>query len=251
MFKSEMTSSSNVLTSGTDEETLSESSSSSSSSTVDEDLDEAHKTNEIVALIDTSRSFQEPIKFFSDYDSNNEDDNTYECDDVNHRHSDAVATNEEPTTSSHVDSTTNSQDSSESSSSSSLMMLTTTPTSCKVKFDTVVSGIEIASHRDYDQHDRRRLWNSFEEIQMNAERNINEFRADGWEWREATEESDMLLQKKGSSSSNDDDDDAADEEAEEELVHPASYKRTRDVFDSPKSSQRKNRKQRGKRQRQH
>ncbi|CAB9511415.1 expressed unknown protein [Seminavis robusta] len=75
-----------------------------------------------------------------------------------------------------------------------------------VQFEHTVTGIEIRHHRDYPACDRKLMWNSFAEIQANADRNINEFRHDGWQWRNATEESEMVVQSVG------------------ELVHPASYK---------------------------
>lgn len=78
-----------------------------------------------------------------------------------------------------------------------------------VHFDTKVLVVEITSHRDYTKSSRQRMWNSFQEIQENAERNILEFRADNWEWRNATEESEMFMESVG------------------ELVHPASYKQFR------------------------
>ena len=74
-----------------------------------------------------------------------------------------------------------------------------------VHFHGTVSGVEIRSHRDYPECARRRLWNTFAEIQANADRNINEFRHDGWEWRQATEDDMMVKSLNG------------------ELVHPASY----------------------------
>jgi hypothetical protein len=74
-----------------------------------------------------------------------------------------------------------------------------------VQFDVAVFGVEIQSHRDYPESARKLLWNTFAEIQANADRNINEFRHDGWKWRDATEDDMMVKCGDG------------------ELVHPASY----------------------------
>ena len=76
-----------------------------------------------------------------------------------------------------------------------------------VQFDTTVSGVEIPLRIDYPESARKRMWASFAEIHTNAERNINEFRADGYSWQNACEEDGMMLQSVGV------------------LVHPASYKR--------------------------
>jgi hypothetical protein len=74
-----------------------------------------------------------------------------------------------------------------------------------VQFEAIVSGVAIRSHRDYPESARKLLWNTFAEIQANADRNIHEFRHDGWKWRDATE--DEMMVKSGDG----------------ELVHPASY----------------------------
>lgn len=74
-----------------------------------------------------------------------------------------------------------------------------------VQFDATVLGVEIRSHRDYPESARELLWNTFAEIQSNADRNIHEFRHDGWKWRDAAEDDMMVRGGDG------------------ELVHPASY----------------------------
>ena len=90
-----------------------------------------------------------------------------------------------------------------------------------VQFEATVVGVEIPPHSDYPESTRKRMWSSFEEIHKNAERNINEFRADNWEWRNACEEDGMMQQSVGV------------------LVHPASYKRPKVMRDSKKKRRRK------------
>jgi hypothetical protein len=81
------------------------------------------------------------------------------------------------------------------------------PPKC-VHFDSNVSMVEICSHRDLSESTRQRLWSSFAEIHVNAERNIIEFRADNCDWRQACE--DLMYDR-----------------VTGQLFHPASFKRQR------------------------
>ncbi|CAB9511063.1 expressed unknown protein [Seminavis robusta] len=76
----------------------------------------------------------------------------------------------------------------------------------QVQFHTCVSVIEIPSHRDYDRASRRNIWNSPQVLEQNVQRNTYEYWAEGLDWRNATEEKDMIRTRKG------------------RLVHPATWK---------------------------
>merc|ERR1712086_439303 len=51
----------------------------------------------------------------------------------------------------------------------------------------------IPSRHSYTQYEKRTMWNSIKEISINAKRNSIEYKYDGWNFREATEESDMKI----------------------------------------------------------
>jgi len=161
-----------------------DSSTSSSSSDDDDGDDFSSSVAKKTALIDTSRSFQEGLKYNkAEEDNNNKHD---QLDDGQAPSPDGGTTG---------------------SADTSTITTTASPYVRWVHFHHVVSGVEISSHRDYAPHVRETLWNSFEEIQQNAARNLIEFRADGWEWRNATEESQMLRASAMGGA----------------LIHPASY----------------------------
>ena len=75
----------------------------------------------------------------------------------------------------------------------------------RVSFKASVSVVEIPSHRDYDETIRESLWSNGQEIHENACRNKIEFRAEGWDWRNAVMEDSMFQMPNG------------------ELLHPATY----------------------------
>lgn len=82
----------------------------------------------------------------------------------------------------------------------------------RVQFLMSVAVKEIPSHRDYDKVDRRNLWNSKHVLEQNRQRNAFEFWADGMDWRNATEEEDMIRTRRG------------------RLVHPATWKLLHDKY---------------------
>jgi hypothetical protein len=74
-----------------------------------------------------------------------------------------------------------------------------------VHFCEAVSWIEIPSHRDYDEATKKSIWNSPREIMDAAEINQFEWFVDDCDWRNVTEECDMVQAPNG------------------ELIHPATY----------------------------
>jgi len=73
-----------------------------------------------------------------------------------------------------------------------------------IRFAPQVDVVSIPSHREYPKRIRRKLWATFQDIQINGERNVLEFEADGRDWRTATEEDAFCL-------------------LDGELYHPATY----------------------------
>ena len=67
-----------------------------------------------------------------------------------------------------------------------------TPTST-VKFYSKVQVLKIPSKDQYPLEMKRALWGSVTDITENARRNTIEYSADGWNWQNATEESDMYI----------------------------------------------------------
>jgi hypothetical protein len=76
---------------------------------------------------------------------------------------------------------------------------------CHVSFKETVSVIEIPSHRDYNDDTHNSLWASVREIEQDAQRNMIEFHAEGYDWRNAVLEESMHLLPNG------------------ELVHPVTF----------------------------
>ena len=75
----------------------------------------------------------------------------------------------------------------------------------KVSFHEEVAVQEIPSYRDYCESTRDNLWNSLRSISKNVKRNTIEFMADGWDWKAASEEDQMVCLSSG------------------QLVHPATW----------------------------
>ena len=186
--------------------------------------------NTTAPLIDISRHFQERLKYSSSQDE--EDDSDAE-DDVDAQ--DVAVAVAAPLVSqedsrdnndSEEEQEDNNTDNEQENHTNSNKKQQELHSYC-VKFDPTVVGVEISHHSDYPDRIRRRLWNSFAEIQTNAERNIAEFRADGWEWRNATEEADMVQQQKNGgscSSMHNNNDNGTITSPTAALVHPASFK---------------------------
>jgi hypothetical protein len=62
-----------------------------------------------------------------------------------------------------------------------------------VAFDASVKVLPIPSRTCYSNRIRNELWMAPEEIQQNAARNSLEFAAEGWNWENVAEDSDMVL----------------------------------------------------------
>lgn len=84
-------------------------------------------------------------------------------------------------------------------------LLSTMKARRRVSFNKKVSVVEIPSHRDYDDESHSSTWLSCGDIQSNAERNLREFAAEGWDWKNVVEETSMYRLTNG------------------QLVHPATY----------------------------
>lgn len=76
----------------------------------------------------------------------------------------------------------------------------------RVHFHKAVAVYEIPSHREYDEISHKKMWLSLCDLESSARRNTLEFWADGKDWRNACEETDMIQTRRG------------------ELVHPATWK---------------------------
>jgi len=66
-----------------------------------------------------------------------------------------------------------------------------------VKFNNDITILPIKSYRDYPVSIRRSMWNSLDEIRQNAKRNVIEYREEGKDWRQATEEDCMWYDVSG------------------------------------------------------
>lgn len=63
----------------------------------------------------------------------------------------------------------------------------------KVSFESTTAVISIPSHREYTYEDKSKLWTGLGEIAEMAARNMLEFAAEGWDWRNVAEDEDLLL----------------------------------------------------------
>ena len=105
-----------------------------------------------------------------------------------------------------ADTTAAAQDLAFSGGSSLRKLLSSSSTRTRVQFQASVSVVEIPSHRDCDHETKHAMWTSLRDLRLNAERNKIEFYADGFDWRNAMEESGMIQC-----------------EATGEYMHPATY----------------------------
>jgi len=65
----------------------------------------------------------------------------------------------------------------------------------KVSLSKSVEVIPIPTRSEYSGHVKERLWSSATELHRNAARNSFEFASEGWNWRTATEDENMLVCK--------------------------------------------------------
>jgi hypothetical protein len=77
------------------------------------------------------------------------------------------------------------------------------PAKARVSFKASVSVHWIPNRNTYK--DRDAIWTQKDDFRKSAERNSVEFAADGWDWRQATEESDFIC-------------------CQDELIHPAHFR---------------------------
>lgn len=62
-----------------------------------------------------------------------------------------------------------------------------------IQFDSTVKVVCIPTRHEYSNRLKKCLWQDSEEIQENAERNIREFAAEGWDWHTVLENDDMFV----------------------------------------------------------
>ena len=65
----------------------------------------------------------------------------------------------------------------------------------RIKFNPVVKVLTISSHSMYSDRIKKVIWSNSAEIKQNANRNIREFAAEGWNWEKVVEEDEMFLDK--------------------------------------------------------
>ena len=78
----------------------------------------------------------------------------------------------------------------------------------KVRFQPVVTAVQIPSHRDYTERTKNSIWSSVKELKANAVRNTAEYIHDKCKWRQCTEEHDFYFDRRT-----------------QELVHPVHVER--------------------------
>mmetsp|Transcript_22066 Transcript_22066/g.32605 ORF Transcript_22066/g.32605 Transcript_22066/m.32605 type:complete len:190 (+) Transcript_22066:97-666(+) len=63
----------------------------------------------------------------------------------------------------------------------------------RVVFNDKVSVISIPKRNEYSKRIRSRIWNSASELKQSVHRNCTEFAAEGWKWRDVTEDDGMYI----------------------------------------------------------
>jgi hypothetical protein len=77
-----------------------------------------------------------------------------------------------------------------------------------VCFDSIVTVHAIPKRTEYSKRVKSTIWMPYQELEANAARNIIEFAAENWDWRQVYEESDMVILQ-----------------GQEEPVHPVHFMR--------------------------
>lgn len=65
--------------------------------------------------------------------------------------------------------------------------------STRIAFDDDVTVIPIAMRNEYSSRIKSRIWSNRHELHENAQRNALEFAAEGWNWRNVTEDESMYI----------------------------------------------------------
>lgn len=84
---------------------------------------------------------------------------------------------------------------------------TGSPRSVRVQFNEIVSGMEIPSRHQYSSRIKKTIWSNRDEMHAMVMRNVQEFEAEGFDWKNVVMDQDMYVN-----------------EANGELIHPCHYR---------------------------